>query len=40
MFADPASYQPAFIAEFTEQPVEYAGVTGMMVEQLRQAGRF
>lgn len=39
MFADTASDQPAFIAQFTDQPVEYAGVTGMMVEQLRQSNR-
>ena len=33
------SEQQALIATFTEQPVEYAGATGMMVAQLRQAGR-
>ena len=35
----PASEQPAFISEFVENPVEYAGVTGMVVAQLRRDGR-
>ena len=33
------SYRQTFITLFTEQPVEYAGAIGMLVEQLRQAGR-
>lgn len=33
------SEQAVLIATFTEQPVEYAGATGMMVAQLRQEGR-
>ena len=35
----PRSEQKAFIAMYTRQPVEYAGVTGMLVEQLRRDGR-
>ena len=35
----PPSEQQALIATFTEQPVEYAGATGMMVAQLRRDGR-
>ena len=34
----PATEQLALIDLFVEQPVEYAGVTGMVVEQLRKAG--
>ena len=35
----PRSERKAFIAMYTRQPVEYAGVTGMLVEQLRRDGR-
>ena len=35
----PAADREAFIASFVEQSVEYAGVTGMVVEQLRRDGR-
>ena len=34
-----ASDQDAFIATVVGRPVEYAGVTGMMMEQLRREGR-
>ena len=34
----PASEQLALIDLFVEQPAEYAGITGMVVEQLRRAG--
>lgn len=35
----PASERGAFVAQFVGRPVEYAGVTGMVVEQLRREGR-
>ena len=35
----PAADRQAFIASSTEQPIEYAEVTAMIVEQLRQAGQ-
>ena len=38
LLALPAGDRQFFIASFTEQPVEYAGVTGMVVEQLRRDG--
>ncbi len=37
--SQPFSYRQTFITLFTERPVEYAGAIGMLVEQLRQAGR-
>ena len=38
LFALPVADRQAFIASLAEQPVEYAGVTSMVVQQLRRGG--